>query len=292
MAETLVAYFTLGFSFVFCWGELVVYIYAMIINGKDYWSGISSDANIDDQEIVILSDDGIFEPGSASYDIYDVNNTLIQNQYGGVALGSSAPISIDFKRQTVTEFSSISRSLADQQVEDTITGNHGSLILILEVYRSFLSRNSELQNAMGLILLMKMGEAEQMIKRNSKNLILPRFSFASLLIEIYQPGFSFSYKHIMDKISKVKSTINLLSRVRDRDLLGQIITGTVLLDKLRTYRHYSTTDSGRTESPVLTRSETAFWKLWDLDLLCCKSEIQLFEGLIQLHYNFYLKSSV
>lgn len=124
MAETLAAYITLGFSFAYCWAELVVYIYGMIINGANYWDALVL-ADDEEETGAFLAESALFEPSSASYLIRSDVNPSISPQYGRVALGSSAPISIDFKRQTMGDFPILSKSLVEKQVNETITGNHG-----------------------------------------------------------------------------------------------------------------------------------------------------------------------
>jgi hypothetical protein len=41
-----------------------------------------------------------------------------------------------------------------------------------------------------------------------------------------------------------------------------------------------------------TASSVTFWKYWLLDLECCKAELFLLNGLVQLIYGRFLKSSV
>ena len=139
---------------------------------------------------------------------------------------------------------------------------------------------------MNLILACKLDDAQLILNRNSKYSYLPKFSFASVLIELNTSDFEFSYKSVMKKLSKVKSTINLLSKIKDRDYLSKILAGSIPFEKIRNY-HHQYTETTDTES-----SSQVFWKLWDLDISSFKAEIQLMEGLVQLYFKYYLKSSV
>ena len=127
MAETLIAYFTLGFSFVFSWSELVVYIYAIIINDQGYWSDPPTGLIWEGRDAIptVQPDSERFEPISASYELYSGPTSILINQFGSAPLGTSAPISIGNPRQTKAGYSELSNSLADKQVEETILGNHG-----------------------------------------------------------------------------------------------------------------------------------------------------------------------
>ena len=121
-------------------------------------------------------------------------------------------------------------------------------------------------------------------------MVLPGFAFASMIIEIYRNDFNFTKKNILDKLSKVKTIINMWGKIKDRDLMSKAFAGTVSVEILNSYRPFvAQSNLSELESP---NTSDAFWNLLDLHILCCKTELQLLEGLVQLYHRSYIKSSV
>jgi hypothetical protein len=179
-ANSLTAFITLGFAFLFCWVELTIYIYSMLYRGTDFWDDQFEELDRDEDESPTFGDDFEF-PETAAYFVPSTNmpqgRLLIylgragSDSSLGPAMGTSVPISINTRRYSVVSDTEYSRSLVYHRRHDF--GDQYSK----EIYQCFLQRHADLVGVVKQVKNLDFSSALNTLQKKSRHQYIPRFAF-------------------------------------------------------------------------------------------------------------------
>ncbi|KAJ3270755.1 hypothetical protein HDV01_007447 [Terramyces sp. JEL0728] len=293
-ATTATAFVTLGFAFLFCWAELLCYIHAMLIHGTLYWAfqftSLIADVEAPEQNLDFEDSEFVF-PESPTYKTPNLNITGQEfspttNSNTHITMGTSAPITIatpSFRKKSSMDNLSVPRTFPLEKINESGHIEHQ------DTYRYYLKRHAELATAIKLVQAQNAHEAIRILTSHSRHLILPRFALQMIEVDIFCPD-------VLDSPIIIHSTFNKLNTCKSvtQSLLNAIalvLSDSVTLDMHKLASHnISPKDSS--EDIVNDDPEALFIKYWFLDLECCLADTYLYQGILQLLTNRFLKGAV
>ncbi|KAJ3320555.1 hypothetical protein HDV06_005178 [Boothiomyces sp. JEL0866] len=298
-ATTATAFVTLGFAFLFCWAELLCYIHAMLIHGTLYWAFqfTSSIADIESPEQNLDFEDSEFVfPESPTYNKTPHLNIAGQDLSPGtnntqITMGTSAPITIavqSFRKTSSIENLSVSRTFPLEKINESAHLEHQ------DTYRFYLKRHAELATAIKLIQSQNSVEATKLLTNHSRHLILPRFALQMIELDLFCPEVLDAPMIIhstFNKLNACKSIAQNLLNVKDSQAIALVLSDSVTLD-LHKLASHNLSPKGSPEDLPDEDPETLFIKYWFLDLECCLADTYLYQGILQLLTNRFLKGAV
>lgn len=190
-ATTATAFVTLGFAFIFCWAELLIYIHAMLIHGTLYWAFqfTSSIADIESPEQNLDFEDSEFVfPESPTYNktphltIAGQELSPTTNSNTQITMGTSAPITIavqSFRKTSSIDNLSAPRTFPLEKISESAHLEHQ------DTYRYYLKRHAELVTAIKYIQSQNANEATKLLTSHSRHLILPRFALQLIEVSVH-----------------------------------------------------------------------------------------------------------
>lgn len=195
--------------------------------------------------------------------------------------GTSAPISISSpNRYRDVQFST---SLAIGRINELVDQ---------DIFIFYMKRHRELSHVVKQLRIGNIDAASIILKKQSRDMILPRYSICLLHAEILSIcDFNSSYHSILGKIGACKTITANMKTIKDSKAIC-----TSLLDSITLELHNVATRASPTGSWDLDSSanhfESLFWKYWNIDVECCTAELLLMQGILQVLLGRPLKGAV
>ena len=195
--------------------------------------------------------------------------------------GTSAPISISSpNRYRDVQFPS---SLAIGRINELVNQ---------DVFIFYMKRHRELSHVVKQLRIGNIDAASVILKKQSRDLILPRYSICLLHAEILSIcEFHSNYHSILAKIGACKTITANISNIKDSKAICTSLSDSITLELHKVATRASPTGSWDLESPA-NHFESLFWKYWNIDLECCAAELLLMQGILQVLLGRPLKGAV
>ncbi|KAI8895420.1 hypothetical protein BC833DRAFT_567477 [Globomyces pollinis-pini] len=204
---------------------------------------------------------------------------------GQILMGTSAPIQISHSvSNRYTHEPSLSKPSVFSSMVDSfhIDGE--------DTFKNYLKRDAELKLAHKMLKNIQILDAKEIYTRKNRFEILPRFALKYLEVDLYNPKIHRT-QFIAETITRIhtcKQTCQYMLRITDSQAITLALSDVVTkeLHKLAG----TNTRIGSFEDVPGYGPEHLFWKYWQLDLDSCLADIYLYQGLLQLYLDSYMKN--